>query len=985
MKLEHFYENPSILHIGTEQTRCYYLPNTVDGKSEAVKLSGKNWKFSWYPYPEAVPEEFCKAEFDASSFDELYVPSCVQCKGYDHQQYTNVKYPFPYDPPYVPDDNPCGAYVTDFEVKKETGKKFLYFEGVDSCFYLWINGVFAGYSQVSHSPSEFDITKLVHTGTNRMAVLVLKWCDGSYLEDQDKFRMTGIFRDVYLLERPESFLKDFRIQTEMDWKEKFGCIRLEAEKMEGNPSIVVSLYDAEGTLLGELPLTAGKACFMVHDPILWNAERPYLYRLEMKSKEEVITQKAGIRTIDVKDGVIYINRQKVKFVGTNRHDSSPFDGYSVTKEHALEDIRLIKAHNMNAIRTSHYPNAPWFPELCDQYGLYMIAEADIEIHGTTNIYGGSQEKTFGLLAQDPRFAEAIVDRVQRNVLRDKNRCSVIFWSLGNEAGMGRNFEEAAKWVKEYDPERLTHYESSWWTTGTHKNDTSNLDVESRMYASPEWIDEYFAGNKPKKPFVQCEFIHAMGNGPGDIREYVDQIYKYDGFAGGWVWEWCDHAIYLGDAEDGRKKFGYGGDFGEFPHDGNFCVDGLCYPDRRPHTGLLEWKNCIRPAVVAAIDPRLGLFRVTNRLDFTNLKDYLYIVCEVKEDGRLVAREKVDNLNVAPHEDAFFDLALPKNLKGNATITFRSYRKHADGLLPENHYLGVDQFLVHEENKETELTAGEGISVAETDRMILVSGENFRYTIAKKSGLFLSMKQGEKEKLLAPMEWNAFRAPCDNDRNVENSWKNAGYDRAEPKVYQIFAVAQGGMAAVHMELSLAAVYRQPFMRIYADWQIDINGVCRLSLWAKRNTDMPFLPRFGVRMMLDKENPTVSYYGYGPQESYIDKHRASYLDLFTEGLDEMHEDYIRPQENGSHYGTRYVTAGGFRFSASRPFSFQASPYTWEELASKRHNYELEKAEGMVFSIDYKVSGVGSNACGPALAPAYRLDEESFTWEFTMQPVK
>lgn len=977
MKLEHFYENASILHIGTEQTRCYYMPITPEGKSEAVRLSGCNWKFSWYEDVEAVPENFYRGDFDDANFDELYVPSCVQMKGYDRNQYTNVAYPFPYDPPFVPDENPCGAYIKEFEVKKEGGKKYLYFEGVDSCFYLWINGVFAGYSQVSHSPSEFDVTNFVHMGTNRMAVLVLKWCDGSYLEDQDKFRMTGIFRDVYLLERPEKFLKDFRILTEMDWKENFGCIKVEAEKMEGNPSIVCSLYDMEGMLIGELPLTSGKACFMIPQPHLWNAEIPYLYKLELRSKDEVIHQKVGIRTIEVKDGVIYINRQNVKFLGTNRHDSSPFDGYSVTKEHALEDIRMIKAHNMNAIRTSHYPNAPWFPELCDEHGLYMIAESDIEIHGTTTIYGGSASKTYGLLAQDPRFEEAILDRVQRNVIRDKNHCSIIFWSLGNEAGMGENFEQAGRWVKSYDRERLLHYENSHWKTGIHQNDDSMLDVESRMYASPQWIDDYFAGDKPRKPFVQCEFIHAMGNGPGDIKEYMEQIYKYDGFAGGFVWEWCDHAVYLGDTEDGKKKFGYGGDSGEDLHDGNFCVDGLVYPDRKPHTGLLEWKNSIRPAVIKAIDLRMGLFAITNRLDFTDLKDYLYVVCEIKEEGNVIARAIIDTIHAKPHEETFFDVAIPKGFTKNATIMFQYYRKFSSGLLEKDLFLGFDQFVLHEAESLESLAQGGTISCKTSERFIEITGDGFCYTLDQRSGLFVSMKKGEQELLLNKMEWNVYRAPCDNDRNINWKWMEAGYDRMRPKVYEIFAGEQNGIVRVHMNLSLAANCIQPFLYIAADWVIDGTGTCHLELQGKRNTEFPFLPRFGVRMMLSKENPMVTYYGYGPQESYIDKHQAAYLDLFTQSVYDMHEDYIMPQENGSHYGTRYAMAGGLKFTSNRPFSFQALPYTREELTKKNHNYELVYADGMEVSVDYKNSGVGSNACGPELAKAYRLDEASFQW--------
>ncbi|MCC8170126.1 MAG: beta-galactosidase, partial [Oscillospiraceae bacterium] len=530
--MKNYHENPKILHVGTEDSRAYYIPfsdrmralsNVREQSDRFISLNGE-WNFEYY-----------NSVYDFDGFENLTnkipVPSCWQNHGYDTHMYTNVRYPFPYEPPYVPNFTPCGAYSREFTVDVK-GRFYLNFEGVDSSFYLWINDSFVGYSQVSHSTSEFDITDYVNRENNRICVLVLKWCDGSYLEDQDKFRMSGIFRDVYLLKRSENHIKDFFIKTGTD-----GTVSVEADR-----EAKYTLLDLNGYEIGSAE--GESACLKIENPILWTSETPLLYTLIIEAAGEVIVQKIGLREISISGGVIYLNGKKLRIKGVNRHDSDPVKGYTISREQALTDLRLMKEHNINAVRTSHYPNSPWFTELCDELGFYVVDEADVEIHGTSAIYGGSQENTFGLLAQDERFYDAILDRVQRCVIRDKNRTSVIFWSLGNEGGYGEGFENAGRWVKEYDDMRLLHYESSVWETGGHKNDTSMLDVMSNMYATPERIRDYFENKEDSKPFIQCEYIHAMGNGPGGIDEYIELMDKYDGFVGGFVWEWCDHAVYM---------------------------------------------------------------------------------------------------------------------------------------------------------------------------------------------------------------------------------------------------------------------------------------------------------------------------------------------------------------------------------------------------------------------------------------------------------
>ena len=988
MLMKKYHSDLSHLHVGTRPTRSWYVPKKASGASRAVCLSG-TWKFGYFPYVEAIPGDFWKEEYDLSAFGTIPVPSCWQMHGYDQNQYTNVRYPFPYDPPYVPDENPCGAYRTVFARSAEEAKErtFLYFEGVDSCFYVWVNGMFIGYSQVSHSPSEFEITEAVREGENTLAVLVMKWCDGSYLEDQDKFRMSGIFRDVWVISRPKSGLvSDFTVQTPLT---EDGADLIVALETEGEVSPKLVLTDADGKEVAVLTGEEDTKRYTCHvtGAHLWNAEDPYLYHLEISTGEETIGQAVGFREVKIEDGVIYLNGTKVKFRGTNRHDSDPVTGYTISKEQALRDLERMKQFNFNAIRTSHYPNAPWFPELCDQYGFYMIAESDIEIHGVTTIVGGGWDKNYGLLAQDARFAESILDRVQRNVIRDKNHASVLLWSLGNEAGYGPNFEEAGRWVKQYDPTRLTHYEGSIHETGGHKNDCSMIDVFSRMYASWEEIDEYFAKEGPKKPFVQCEFVHAMGNGPGDVEDYYQQIMKYDGFCGGFVWEWCDHAIDCGKAENGKTMYAYGGDSGEYPHDGNFCVDGLMYPDRRPHTGVLEWKNVVRPIRAICIDAAKGVFRFRNLLDFTNMEDAYRILYECKCDGELLFEGELEVPKTPPHHvgEAVIAYTLPK-LAGDTYIRFSYRTKKASAFVPEGYEAGFDQILLQgggERKLTPELASGkQDLKVSDLERWIEVSGDGFAYRFDRFSGIFSELRAGET---VIPMAYNIFRAPIDNDRRIQGEWDCAQYRHMCTNVRSVSVEQEAKQVVITAEINVTALVVQWILKLTAIWTVDKNGRISCSIEALRNEEMPYLPRFGVKLQLPKSWQKVSYYGYGPYESYQDKHHLDWIDRFETTVSQMHEDYIRPQENGSHWHCRYAEisgeTGSITADAPDSFSFSASNYTIDELTDKKHNYELEEADFVTFCLDYKMSGVGSSACGPALREAYQLKESSFRWRFAL----
>jgi len=985
MKLERYYENTDILHLGTEETRAYYIPCDLNGNERRRFLNGI-WKFAYFNNITEA-EEALEESIDYSSMNDLPVPSSWQHYGYDTPQYTNLNYPFPFDPPYVPADNPCGLYIRKIELDERdlTRRLFLVFEGVDSCFYLWMNEHFVGYSQVSHSTSEFDVTGFASRGENTIKVLVLKWCDGSYLEDQDKFRLSGIFRDVYLLDRPHEYIRDYTIRQEFEDEFRKARLHIETETV-GNPEVQCILMTSDGKLIGRTELTSAKTgCICIDEPILWNAEQPYLYELELVTGEEIIKQKIGFRKIEVKDGAVLINGTKVKFKGVNRHDSDPYTGAAISKEQALIDLKLMKEHNINAIRTSHYPNSPWFLEMCDEYGFYVIGESDIESHGCSRIVidGVSQ---FDLIARDPRFEQAILDRVQRNVIRDKNRTCVVIWSLGNESGYGINFIKAGRWVKQYDPSRLLQYESNTWQKGITE-DISFLDVVSRMYAPVEWVKEYCEDKNNKKPFLHCEFCHAMGNGPGDLEENVQQIYEYDNYCGGFVWEWCDHAIYAGEAQNGRKKFLYGGDFGEFPHDGNFCIDGLVYPDRRVHTGLLEYKNVIRPVRLVDWDIEKGLFTFANKLDFSNLKDRVLIRYELKRDGNPIMDGMIEDIDISPHETGSVRLNIPKQTGGNVYLKFEYIQKNDDLLTKAGHLLGFDQICISKEpviyKRPADTLAP--LQIKENRREYTIIGENFVYVFSKAKGSFTSMNFAGDEILYAPVEYNIFRAPIDNDRNIIINWQEAGYDRAQARVYETEALHEGKEVVINCKMSIVSVSVAKILEFDMKWTIFGDGSIKAIMHGTRNSNAPYLPRLGLKILLPKTYQKVEYFGYGPFESYCDKHRASYIDRFETAVDKLHEDYIKPQENGSHYGCSYVKIYDNKRKLTvfgrEPFSFNASNYTIEELANKKHNFELEEADYVTLCIDYMQSGVGSNSCGPELMEKYRLKQTEIHWDIDL----
>lgn len=979
-----YHEDLEQLHINTLPNRCYFVPfgkgqNPFESRenSERFELLNGDWGFRYFASIIDLEDDFTLVAAEKN----IPVPSNWQLHGYDVAQYTNVVYPIPFDPPYVPDDNPVGIYSRSYTYTNDGKRKILVFEGVDSCVYLYVNDVFMGYNQVSHMTAEFDVTDYLKEGENKLTVAVLKWCDGTYLEDQDKIRLSGIFRDVYMLSRPEKRLQDYRVKTILDEAKKSAVLELTVYGADAD----IILKDKAGSVICEEHANEGSVLrITVDNPNLWSAEDSYLYEMTLSTETEVIGEKVGFRDACVEKGVVKINGKPIKFRGVNRHDSYPDTGYYASVEQMKMDLELMKRHNINAIRTSHYPNSPLFYQLCDEYGFFVIDEADMECHGCVDVFNDFRWSAnngyngIALIASDERFKTSIMDRSKMMVERDKNRPCVIFWSMGNEGGYGTNLKATAEMIKAMDDTRLVHYESIH-----HMDDTSNavLDVYSQMYTAPEHMAGFI--ERDERPFLLCEYCHAMGNGPGDLEDYHEMFHSSDRFCGGFVWEWCDHGLPVGNTEDGRVKYGYGGDFGERHNDGNFCMDGLVYPDRRPHTGLLELKQVYRPVrVFKGVEE--GTFVIQNYQHFVDAGAWLQGKYEITYDGGVYATGSFD-FTVEPLGSATIRIPEAAVVRDRSTYIRFIFTAKEDTLWCEKGYeVCFDQLVLCEIEESVSQAAGGSVVCLEEPLTVKISTGTVDYVYDKRKGVFASIQQQGQELLSKPMEFNFFRAPIDND-SMRGDWFRAHLNDYIVKVYSTEVNSTESRVEIIAKLSFGWSMYQPFAYMDVVYVVNGNGELNIKCHMKATNKLTFLPRFGIRLFVPKSFDKVEYFGYGPGESYIDKHHASYLGNFQAKISEMYEPYVKPQENSSHYGCKYMNLVSdtmqVRFEAGKEFSFNASEYTQEELSTKRHNYELEKCEDNVICIDYKMAGVGSNSCGPMLAEKYRIELPELDAEFKM----
>lgn len=1006
MRVEKYYCNPNALHINTEKNRSYYIPCTdfeqackLNARefSERIQMLNGEWKFSFYPSISHVPNDVISTMGEYEAHSIITVPSVWQNFGYDSHQYTNVRYPIPYDPPFVPNMNPCGVYTREFDVKKFE-KLYLNFEGIDSCYYVWINDKFVGYSQVSHATSEFDISEYVTKGTNVLTVIVLKWCDGTYLEDQDKLRTSGIFRDVYLIYRPSEHLRDFSITTNISEDFSQADISCDVEFSVSKMVVDYILEDPDGNDILSGSSNNGQINLKVDSPLLWNAEEPNLYMLKIKCNGEYIAQQVGIRTISVDAGVLKINGAPVKFHGVNRHDTHPVKGPAVTYEDVLSDILMMKRYNVNALRTSHYPNAPYMPMLCNKYGLYMIAEADLEAHGVRTLFG--TDKGYQNIQDDYSFSEAILDRQKLLYERDKNHPSIIMWSPGNESGIGWNMEQALQYLKSVDNSRLLHYESLYNEEG-RVSDNIFLDVGSYMYPSFTMIENYIASQKKRdesdrKPLVLCEYCHAMGNGPGDFEDYHELIYKYPEFSGGFVWEWCDHAVLSGYTDEGSPKYSYGGDFGDIINDGNFCMDGLVRPSREIYPSLLEYANVNRP-IRFEIEENGDVYAI-NMMDFCDASQK-YNVCysfgsnykgSIANDMHISNNTNIELPALPPQEKVLLPLNIKKEINKNDFIKFEIYPKFSNDYIREDDLVGFQQIELSEFYSKNLFKNCGVVEITEDELVIKIIGQDFTYIFDKILGTFSSLKYNKNKIIKKPIEFAIWRAPTDNDMYIRKSWEEVGYNRITIKTFDCTTEIYDGAVRITCLNSLSAESLQRILLIKSSYMINGNGEISVKLSVDKNPIMPMLPRFGIRLFLDNSFSNVNYWAYGPNESYNDKHQSTYFGNFTSTVDDLFENYYVPQENGSHWGCQQLDVKskkvGLSISAIKtPFSFNASYYTAEELTAAKHDYELKKSDYTVLCIDYKQNGIGSNSCGPTVDEKYQFNEKHFDFTFLISPKK
>ncbi len=929
------YERMDLLHENTLKPRASYIPydtleKAFSGRAESSRyytLLNGEWNFKYFSRDIDCPETI-------TDWDKVEVPSCWQSTGYEKPYYTNVNYPYPVDPPYVPDDNPLGVYEKTVSITAEQAQRenYIIFEGVAPCLELFVNGKYVGYSSVSHCTSEFKID--LNEGENKILVKVYKWCVGSYLEDQDFFRCNGIFRDVYILSRPQGHLFDIAIGFDdkaIYCKENY------------------KVYDAEGK---ETDLK---------NPILWNAEKPYLYTVIVEQAGEYIPFKVGLRKQEISsEGELLINGVSVKLKGINHHDTHAENGYTQTLEELKTDLLKMKELNINTIRMSHYPPQPRFMDLCDEMGFYVIDEADIETHGFSNrdtnwSYDGS-----GIWpCKNPDWQTAFVDRAERMLERDKNHPCIIFWSLGNESNCGDNFVAMADFLKKRDKEiggivRYIHYEGSYTETGRQgRKDPDYVDIVSRMYATTANMADYIAKTGDKRPIFWCEYCHAMGNSPGDLMDYWKVFEKYPSMIGGCIWEWADHT-----ALDENGNYGYGGDFGEETHDHNFCCDGLVFNDRGFKAGSYEAKYTYQPLSTALSGKTLTVY---NKYDFTDLSE-MDITYSVTADEAVVKEGKL-NLAAAPHEseEITLDFDIP-NAKYGAYLNVSM--KNKDGY--------EVAFTQHKLADAKEIEKGDGKAVITANgEYASISGDGFNYLFNLHYGYIEKLN----DYLKSPMKLGVWRAPIDNERKVRQDWFNNNYDKAHNKVYETEIKDN----KIIVKGSLSSVSRSPFFSYTAEYEFFADGKIGVTLDGKFNTGRHFLPRLGFEF--ETKAKDFKYFGYGPYEAYIDMHHGSKMGMYESSADKEYVNYIMPQEHGSHYNTKMLSLGGCTFESSQGFEMNVSQYSGEELTKKNHYYELEKGENTYVRIDYKVTGIGSNSCGPYLLEQYRMNDESVHFEFSM----
>ena len=999
MVLEKF-NDISIISENREVQRAYYIPHASleslqnrerYSSKECILLNG-SWNFRYFECPHDLPDKMDQIDYSAS----IPVPSCWECYGYGQIQYTNVDYPFQYDPPYTFSMNPVGVYNRIFQIDTIDERLFyIVFEGVSSYFELFVNGKYVGMSRGSHLQSEFDITKYLIAGENDLSVAVYTYNVESYLEDQDFFRYHGIFRDVYILNRPNNHIRDIYIQPEMS-----GNVKIETTFKGADLPVEISFYTQEGKKLEK-----------IENPIFWSAEKPYLYRVVIYCNGEYIERKIGFRTIATSDqGELLINGIAVKLKGVNRHDSHPEFGYCTSYEDMKQDVILMKQYNVNCVRTSHYPNHPAFLELCDEYGLYVMDECDMETHGVENAYGLCSLASIEQMASNPVWTESYLDRMKRMVERDKNSTSVIVWSLGNEGQFGTNHVLMSEWTKKRDHTRLVHYERTVFPNKAYGADQIQIhpcvDIISRMYTSLDNLEIQGNMTEDKRPYFLAEYCHAMGLGPGELKDYWELIYKYPRLIGGCIWEWCDHA-FKKKLPDGTYGYIYGGDSGEFPHYGNFCCDGLVFPDRTPSTGLIAYKKIIEPVKIKCLNINKGEFEFENRYDFTDL-------AEIRFEYKIVADKEIIETKqftvcAKPHEKVkvIIGFGVPEQVENGVYIEF--YANTADKKLwcEADHNLAWEQFELPAQRKAEQNKASLlPLQIHNDKRYVTIHSDNAEYVYDKAKGLISSIGKGGANYIQRPVDIIIWRALIDNDKWEKEKWMKEHFHKTYFKPHTTDIVQNVDKCVITVEGVIGAHSRLPVFFTKVEYTFTSKGV-QIEVHAEKNnelksmnrtsseetdldlnlkTEIRQIPRFALRFALNPEFEDIEYFGKGNRECYIDYQEHAKMGVWSSTVTEEYEPYIRPQECGNHMNVKWLKINDGRnaisFNADKIFEFSALHYTMENLDETEHSYELVQDDSSEVLICYKNRGVGSSSCGPTLSEKYWVTDKVIDFGFFVE---
>lgn len=993
------WENNKVDSINRMEPRANYKSYLGRNDVERKKSTGRyyenlngEWDFLFLEAPEYSPKDFYKTAFETSNWDKIQVPGNWQRQGYGEMHYSDLWYNFPIIPPFVPTENPTGIYRRTFNISsiQKNQQYILRFQGVDSAFEIYLNDQSIGYSKGARIQSEFDLTEYLTEGINTLTVRVFQWSDGTYLEDQDMWWLSGIFRDVDITTRPKEGIYDYAVRTYFDKNFENATLTVNTIfTQKANQKITYELIDHQGKKVFKEEVQNNKTFIkLVENPKKWSAESPYLYELLMTVENnqqiiEVISQKVGFRQIEIQGNCFLVNNVAIKLKGMNRHDYSPTKGRVTSKKSIEKDIILMKQHNINAIRTAHYPNSPFFYDLCDEYGMYVIDETDLECHGF------ELTEDYKWLSDNPEWEEAYVNRIKRTIQRDKNHPCIIMWSLGNESSFGYNFRKMAEYAKKTDPTRLVHYEGDF--------EAEVSDIYTTMYTWLERTDDKLTMDKvitnTKKPHILCEYAHAMGNGPGNLKEYQDIFYKYDHIQGGFIWEWFDHGIET-VTESGEVYYKYGGDFGDDPNNGNFCIDGMLMPDRTPSTSLVEYKKVIEPIETKSIDILSGLYLLTNRLDFNTLTDYK-LICQFYEDDHLI-EEKQEYIPKTPaRTTSNIKINYPEiDFKPGALYTVHFIYQLKDEKLWAQRGFEVTRsvFIWHKEkpqiksseNKTRELT------IKEETAFFTVVGERFSVRFDRVKGKLLQAFYDNKEVIVKGPEMNFWRAPIDNDMYILEDYKNKYFMHLP---HESIRTVNYKIKEEKFEMCVNSFYGTTNSAWYYElnykYTVDkfgklsyiINGIAS----GRKMLAPPMLPRLGVSLHLSKDFDTVSWRGLGPLENYPDSRQAAYPGVFNSSVDELFVNYVKPQENGNHMNCDWVSLSNnnktLLIKSEEMFDYSVSRYESKDLELAKHTIDLKKRDYLVLNIDSCQNGLGSNSCGQDQLDRYRCKFEDFSLQFSI----